>query len=146
MVKTSSCICCMQKFVQYLYCLQNEIDKIAVVLQTETNQNNTKRRIQFLPWILYSSIKYWKETKIEESIPLPAMLKRTRLGIVLDSLGGSEEYCTFLVIGHCLSGDSEKIQKRATFAVEHACKLGYYTFNCVSNVALVFVEELYLLV
>ncbi|KAL1243628.1 Cadherin-16 [Trichinella spiralis] len=46
------------------------------------------------------------------------MLKRTRLGIVLDSLGGSEEYCTFLVIGHCLSGDSEKIQKRATFAVE----------------------------
>ncbi|KRZ15934.1 hypothetical protein T11_4190 [Trichinella zimbabwensis] len=52
------------------------------------------------------------------SIPLPAMLKRTRLWIVLSSLCGSEEYCTFLVTGHCSSESSEEMQKQATFAVE----------------------------
>ncbi|KRX90373.1 hypothetical protein T4E_8407 [Trichinella pseudospiralis] len=46
------------------------------------------------------------------------MLKRTRLWIVLSSLCDSEEYCTFLVTGHCSSESNEEMQKQATFAVE----------------------------
>ncbi|KRZ75098.1 hypothetical protein T10_12419 [Trichinella papuae] len=56
-----------------------------------------------------ASLQLEENKNLRISIPLPAMLKKTRLWIVLSSLCGSEEYCTFLVTGHCSSESSEEM-------------------------------------